>query len=273
MGRIIGRTIGALLLIGIAVIGYAYAEAVRAPAVRTLAIAWPGWRGPPITLLLMADVHVAGPDMPPERLAEIVTQANALLPDCVLIAGDMVSDRTVTTRHVPSEEAVAPLAGLRARFGKIAVPGNHDHWRGEAGIAAALHRAGVTVLANDAARCGPITIAGVDDDFTGRADVPRAIAAARALGGPRLLLSHSPDVFPQSTGVPLVLAGHTHCGQIAPPLIGPLATMSRYGRRYACGLVSEAGRHMLVTSGLGTSLLPLRIGAPPEMWLIRISAR
>ncbi|MFS0737911.1 metallophosphoesterase [Sphingomonas sp. 1P06PA] len=268
----IQRAIAILLLIGVALLGYGYAEAVRTPVVRTLAVRWPGWTGPPITLLLMADIHVAEPDMPPARLARIVAQANALAPDCVLIAGDMVSDKMVATRHVPTAEAVAPLAGLRPRLTTIAVPGNHDHWRGGADMATALRGVGVTVLANAAARCGPIAVAGVDDDFTGRADVPKTIAAARALGGPRLMLSHSPDVFPAARGVPLVLAGHTHCGQIAPPLIGPLSTMSRYGRRYACGVVSESGRQLVVTSGIGTSLLPLRIGAPPEMWLIRIGA-
>ena len=93
----------------------------------------------------------------------------------------------------------------------------------------------------------------------------------RRLPGGRLLLSHSPDPFPDMPAdIPLMLAGHTHCGQISLPLIGPVSTMSRHGRRYACGLVREKGKTLIVGAGLGTSLLPLRIGAPPEIWLIEL---
>lgn len=67
-----------------------------------------------------------------------------------------------------------------------------------------------------------------------------------------------------------MLAGHTHCGQVALPLIGPLSTMSRYGRRYACGVVREGARTLVVTAGLGTSGIPLRLGAVPDMWLVEI---
>jgi predicted MPP superfamily phosphohydrolase len=67
-----------------------------------------------------------------------------------------------------------------------------------------------------------------------------------------------------------MLAGHTHCSQIRLPLVGALSTMSRYGDRYACGLIRERGKTLIVGAGLGTSLLPLRIGAPPEMWLVEL---
>jgi len=65
-----------------------------------------------------------------------------------------------------------------------------------------------------------------------------------------------------------MLAGHTHCGQIRLPFVGAVSTMSRYGQRYACGLIRENGRTLIVTAGLGTSGLPLRLGAAPDLWLI-----
>jgi predicted MPP superfamily phosphohydrolase len=222
----------------------------------------------------MSDVHVGGPAMPPARVRRIVDRINLLSPDIVLIAGDLVTDKRLATRYYSHDEAVAPLAALRPRLGTIAVLGNHDHWRDSAAAHRALARAGIRVLDNQAVQVGPVAVGGLDDDFTGRADLAATLAALRALSGPRLILSHSPDPFADpAPDVFLMLAGHTHCGQVSPPLIGPLSTMSRYGRRYACGLVREGGRTLVVTAGLGTSGIPLRLGAAPDMWLIEIGPR
>lgn len=226
---------------------------------------------PPMRLLLLSDIHVAGPDMPPERLARIVQQANALRPDVVLIAGDFVSEKRTATRLYPAEAAIAPLAALEAPSGKIAVLGNHDHWFGIAAVRRELEKAGFTVLANAAARAGPLAIGGIDDDYTGHADLPATLAAMDRLGGGSVLLSHSPDPFPDlPAGFGLMLAGHTHCGQIRYPWGGSPATMSAYGDRYACGAVRENGNLLVTTAGLGTSVLPFRLFSRPEMWLIEL---
>ncbi|WP_426180993.1 metallophosphoesterase [Rhizorhabdus sp. FW153] len=225
-----------------------------------------------LRLLLISDIHVAGPDMPPSRLARIVEQANALRPDAVLIAGDLVSDKSVSTRRYSLAEAVAPLRKLRSRFGTFAVLGNHDHWRDAAIARVALARIGVTVLDNSAVRAGPLAIGGLDDAFTHHDDLDATLDAMTKLGGAPILLSHSPDPFPTlPDGVELMLAGHTHCGQIRLPVMGALSTMSAYGDRYACGVVVEGGKTLVVGAGLGTSLLPLRFGAPPDMWVITVS--
>lgn len=226
---------------------------------------------PPLRLLLLSDLHVAGPDMPPERLARIVAQANALGPDIVLLAGDFISDRRLATRHIGYREALAPLKAIKAAFGAVAVLGNHDHWRNADLARAELARNGVAVLRNSALRRGPLTIGGLDDDYTGHANVPLTITAMRALGGAPVLLSHSPDPFPDTPGdMPLMLAGHTHCGQIRYPWGGSPATMSRYGERYACGRIVENRRTLIVSAGLGTSVLPFRFGTRPDMWLITL---
>jgi len=225
----------------------------------------------PLRLLLLSDLHVAGPDMPPSRLARIIDQANAQRPDLVLLAGDFISDRRLATHHYTFREALAPLAAIKAPLGAVAVLGNHDHWRDAAKARAELTRIGVTVLANDAVRRGPLAIAGIDDDFTGHADVATAIAAARQLGGAPIALSHSPDTFPQVPGdISLTLAGHTHCGQVRYPWGGTPATMSRYGGRYACGLIREGTRTLIVSAGLGTSVLPFRFFTHPDMWVITL---
>lgn len=255
---------------------FCYWSAVREPTVRSTRIAVAGWPAGerPLRLLLISDVHVGGPDMPPARLRRIVAQINRLAPDIVLIAGDLVTDKRLATRHYSHDEAVAPLAGLRPRLATIAVLGNHDHWRDAAAARRALARAGIRLLENQAVQVGPVAVGGLDDDFTDRADVPATLVALRGLKGPRLVLSHSPDPFPDlGPDVFLMLAGHTHCGQIAPPLLGPLSTMSDYGHRYACGVVREGGRTLVVTAGLGTSGIPLRLGAVPDMWLVEVGPR
>ena len=160
---------------------------------------------PPIRLALISDIHVSGPDMPPERLDRIVDQVNALRPDLVLIAGDFVSDKRPATRHYSSAEAIAPLAALRPRLATVAVPGNHDHWRDVGGVRGELERRGVVVLANEARRFGPLVVGGLDDDYTGHADLPATLRAMEPLGGAPVLLSHSPDPFPdlpRAAGLP-----------------------------------------------------------------------
>ena len=269
----------ALLLafgIGVFIVSFAYVAAIREPVVRQARVAlaeWPAGQ-PKIRILLISDIHVAGPDMPPLRVSRLVEQANRLSPDLVLLAGDFISDKRIASRHYTIDQAISPLAGLNARLGRIAVLGNHDHWRNAHATRLALARAGVRILDNDAVVAGPLVIGGVDDDFTGNANLSATIIAMRRFAGSKLLLSHSPDPFPDlPADVGLMVAGHTHCGQFSFPFIGPPATMSRYGKRYACGLIKESGRTLIVSAGVGTSVLPMRIGVPPDMWLIEVGPK
>ena len=262
--------IAALVLTGLI---WGYAEATSTPVVRRARVQMSDWpnAAPPVRALLISDIHVAGPDMPPSRLEGIVTQINALNPDIVLVAGDLISEKRFASRLYTMAEAIAPLGQLRPRFGVYAVLGNHDHWADARGARIALARAGIALLENDAAVAGPLVIGGLDDDFTARDDLARTLSAMRKMRGAPVLLSHSPDPFPDvPRRIGLMLAGHTHCGQIAPWPIGPLATASRHGKRYACGVVRENGRTLIVSAGVGTSLLPLRLGAPPDMWLLEV---
>jgi predicted MPP superfamily phosphohydrolase len=256
-----------------AVIGWGYGEAVSEPRIRTAKLDLSGWPdgAARLRILLLSDLHVAGPDMPPERLAEILDRAAAEHPDIVLIAGDLVSDKSVATRRYGLAEAVAPLKRLHPRLGTFAVLGNHDHWRNAGEARRVLAAAGVRVLDNDSVQVGPLALGGLDDAFTGHDRLAATLASMSGLHGARIMLSHSPDPFPKLPGdVALMVAGHTHCGQIRLPLIGAISTMSRYGERYACGLVRENGKTLVVSAGLGTSIAPVRIGAPPDYWLLDV---
>ena len=263
------------LALGLGLVCFAYWSAVRDPAVRRATVAIEDWPAdaPPLLIAFISDIHVAGPDMPPSRLADIVQTINAMDPDLVLIGGDFVSDKRPATHFYPAGEALAPLQKLEAPLGTVAVLGNHDHWRGRSELLQALAANGITLLENASAERGPLTIVGVDDAFTGHHDFGKALANVRA-GAPAIVLTHSPDIFPAVPGsIALTLAGHTHCGQIRLPLIGAVSTMSDFGERYACGIVREGRRTLITSSGLGTSILPLRHGTAPEIWLIKVGSK
>ncbi|WP_349514199.1 metallophosphoesterase [Erythrobacter sp. NFXS35] len=262
------------LVMAIAVGAKAWNDTMRAPVVERLVVESDALRSgaPPFTIALLADIHVAGPDMPPSRLAEIAAQVNALQPDLIAIAGDLVSEKRTATQVYTAAEVVAPLGLLSAPQGVVVVPGNHDHWFGWETLAAELARyPQIRVLRNQAAQRGPVVIGGVDDDFTGKADLSATVTAMAGQSGVRIMLTHSPDIFPQvPVDVELVLAGHTHCGQIAWPWGGAPATMSEYGNLYACGVTRQHGKTLVTSAGLGTSLLPVRMFTHPEIWLIEI---
>jgi uncharacterized protein len=266
-----------LLLLSIAVLGNGYWNATRDPIIRTASLGVDNWAAgePPIKILLLSDIHVAGPDMPPERLSRLVRRFNALKPDLVLIAGDLVSEKRVATRIYTAGEIVAPLGKLKAPLGVIITPGNHDHWFDPAALRKELRALGLTVLQNEAVMRGSLVIGGVDDDFSGHDNVPATYAAMERLpNGPRVLLTHSPDIIPElPSPVAAVFAGHTHCGQIVLPLVGALSYVSRYGDRFACGKIDDNGQPVFVGAGLGTSILPLRYGAAPDAWMVTIGPK
>jgi uncharacterized protein len=260
-----------LALLGCAVVAKGYWNATRDPIVRRADLAVPGLTQP-IRVLALSDVHVAGPDMPPERLARIVAELNRLNPDLILIAGDMVSEKRLATHIYSPSEVVEPLGDLRAPLGVVAALGNHDHWFNAPAVAAALRESGILVLENEAVDLGSLVVGGVGDDFTSHDDVPATFAAMGAIAAkPRLIVTHSPDGIPDFPHtVAAVFAGHTHCGQIALPLFGPISHMSRFGDRFACGQIADSGQMIFVGAGLGTSILPFRFGAPPDVWLVTL---
>ena len=246
-------------------------QARSAPRVRETTVMLPDWPAGarPVTVALLSDLHVGSLSMDAARLTRIVAQVNALHPDLVVLAGDFIAGHAPVDADATPQ--LAPLAGLTVPLGTVAVLGNHDYWTDPARVAATLRRAGVTLLANKAVKRGPLVIGGIDDEPTGHDRMDDTVAAMRALPGAKLLLGHSPDSAPAlPADIALMLAGHTHCGQIVLPFAGAIHTASRYGRRYACGVVREGVRTVVIGAGLGTSVLPLRFGAPPDLWLVRL---
>lgn len=189
----------------------------------------------------------------------------------MLIAGDFTSGKRGSTRTYTVAQAIAPLAALKPRLGTFAVLGNNDHWAKAAQLRERLPRMGITLLENEAVVAGPLAIGGLSDVITGRGKLTPTLRALRRHAGPRILVSHSPEPLGQLTAdIRLMVAGHTHCGQIAIPLLGTPITGSGQDERYASGRVDEGARTLIVTAGLGTSMVPLRFGARPDMWFLKL---
>lgn len=250
---------------------YSFLESRRMPVVREATIALPDWPkgAKPIDVVLIADIHIGNASTGPWRLNAAVDRINALKPDLVLIAGDLIFGHDPHMAARVGGDLGTALGRLQAPLGTVAVFGNHDIWTGPSDVEAALKRAHVTLLRNDAVRRGPVAIAGVDDPFTHHEDIGRSWSRARALGGATVVLSHSPDIdvdLPPEAR--LLLAGHSHCGQVFIPGYGALVAVTR--DRKSCGLSRMGALRVIVTAGLGTSGLPFRLNAPPDLWLLHL---
>lgn len=257
-------------------------EAVADPEIRKADVPLPGWPAgeKPLSIALLADIHLGNRAMDVRRLNAIVDQVNGAHPDLVLIAGDFLVGHDAAGAAGRAAELQKPLRRLRARMGALAVLGNHDHWTAPDFVKRLLARAGLVVLTNGAVRRGPLAVIGIDDAFSGHDDVGSAMASWKAAGGIPIVLTHSPDLVHRlPAGIPLLLAGHTHCGQVVIPGAGALITRSPlqrwralYDPRYRCGIVRDGDRTTIVTSGLGSGTFPIRLGARPDWWLIRVGA-
>jgi predicted MPP superfamily phosphohydrolase len=178
--------------------------------------------------------------------------------------------------RVDSATIMPELALLKAKLGVFSVLGNHDWYFGGYELRTQLEAAGITVLENNArsieTKGRRVWIAGLADAWE---RVPNMMATLLPIpeSEPVILMTHNPDLFPYvPANVNLTVAGHTHGGQVSLPFIGPLVVPSQYKARYAKGLIVEKGRNLFVTSGIGTSVFPVRFGVPPEISYVILRA-
>jgi predicted MPP superfamily phosphohydrolase len=267
------------------------------PALRQRVQTWrlspPGWTGGPLKIAVLADLHMGEPYVSLRRLERIVTRTNAIGADLTVILGDLEASHNYITRKVPMPDTAAVLARLTAPLGVHAILGNHDWWRdraaqarggGPSKVAETLRAAGIPVLQNDAIKLGQgsatgaFWLAGLEDQlaiitgprqYRGLADMPATLARLTD-DAPAILLAHEPDIFPD---VPdrfaLTLSGHTHGGQVRFLGWSPIVP-SAYGNRFAYGHVREGLRDLVVSGGIGCSILPVRLGVVPEITVVQI---
>ncbi len=258
---------------------YAWLVEPNMLVVRHVEIVSEDWRGAPITIAVLSDVHIGSPHVNAERAERIVSRTNALQPDLVVLLGDYAGSHEPEEQRSGREQGeitygIASFAALDAPLGVVGVLGNHDVWYSRETITRALEEAGVAALWNrhvvlERSGGGQFVIAGIADESTGDPDFNAAFDGAPT-GLDSIVLSHSPDPFANMPrGPALMLAGHGHCGQVTIPFIGrPILPLRN--RNYDCGLIEEDGKRMYVTAGIGTSIIPVRFLNPPEIVLITI---
>jgi predicted MPP superfamily phosphohydrolase len=228
------------------------------------------------SLAAIADVHAGAPHVDRDQLARLVRMTNDARPDLVVLLGDYVIHGVAGGRFVPPEETARALAGLRGRYGVVSVLGNHDWWYDGERVRRAFTAAGIPVLENEAmpveAGGHTVWLVGLADLWTRRVDIDGPLGKVPA-AAPVIVLTHNPDVFPMvPSRVGLTLAGHTHGGQVRLPFVGRPVVPSRFGQRYAAGLVTEQGHDIFITPGVGTSIVPVRFRVPPAVSLLMLRA-
>ena len=235
-----------------------------------------------LKLVQLSDTHM-GPRIPASFIREAVAKAIALSPDIVLLTGDYVHNgpQWIAPAATLFEPLVAPGRVV------VGVLGNHDWWAGGERMSEALATIGVRMIDNsrcffdrasrtltsdlNSSRQDQLCLCGVGDLKEDRVDFDAALAGVPEFM-PRLMLAHRPDTaeLPELHSsrpprIDLMLCGHTHGGQVRLPIIGTPMVPSRYGSKYAAGLVRGPACRVLISRGVGMSILPLRFGVPPEI--------
>jgi predicted MPP superfamily phosphohydrolase len=225
-----------------------------------------------LRVAVLADLHIGSTHNGLERVDRIIRLTRDARPDLILLAGDFVIHGVLGGTFASPEEIAEALRPMSAPLGVWAVLGNHDWWLDGPRVRRAFESVGVRFLENDSSRierggCA-FWLSGIGDFWEGSPDIDAMLSKVTD-DAPVLAFTHNPDIFPQvPPRVSLTIAGHTHGGQVYIPGIGRPKVPSRYGERYAIGHVVEEGRQLFVSTGVGTSILPVRFLVPPEMSLL-----
>lgn len=227
-----------------------------------------------LRIAVLADLHTGSPFNDLQKLEAIVRSTNFEEPDLILLAGDFVIHGVAGGSFVEPELSAAVLKQLHAPLGVYAVLGNHDWWFDAARVRKALESVEIPVLEDQSRKLtfksGKFWLVGVSDYWEGPHDLTKALAGVQDTD-PVIMFTHNPDIFPEvPSTIVLTIAGHTHGGQVALPVVGRPIVPSKYGERYASGHVVEHDQHLFVTSGIGTSILPIRFRVPPEVSLVSV---
>ncbi|MFK0691868.1 metallophosphoesterase [Mesorhizobium sp. IMUNJ 23033] len=286
--RLIGGSFLSMVSLGAYAVGI---EPMLLTHVKRYSLTPPHWpAGLKLRVVALADIHACRPWMTPERIASLAAEANALQPDLIVLLGDYIAGMRLVTDQVTEPEWASALSGLMAPLGVLSILGNHDWWHDHAAQKAgagptvarrALEAVGIPVLENDVVRLEKdghgFWLAGLADQlalrpgvewgrigFKGLDDLDGTLAKVSD-SAPVILLAHEPDIFPKvPSRVSLTLSGHTHGGQVRLFGYSPVVP-SRFGNRYAYGHVVEHDSNLIVSGGLGFSIMPVRFGMRPEI--------
>ena len=234
------------------------------------------WTGPKLRIAFFSDLHAGAPHINQNYIKELVDRINKMSPDIILLGGDLVINGVVGGNHIPIEELTPLLKPLKARLGVYAVLGNHDWWSDGPRIEMNLEQVGISVIDNEAKLIKinenfDFWLVGIGDDYTGHADVAQAMSQVNS-SSPRIIFMHDPAaIFQMRNKFSIALAGHMHGGQIYIPGYGALVTPGQAPRSWASGWIDFPMGQLYVSKGVGTSIVPVRINAPPEFVVLDLN--
>lgn len=225
-----------------------------------------------LRLLQISDIHLS-PFLSEKELARVIDATLGLHPHIAFVTGDLIS-----SARDPLEACIRQLARVKADAGVFGCLGNHERFAGaEEATTELAAQCGMRFLRKEAAalRFGNsvLNVAGVDyEQYSRRTHYLRGAEHLVEPGAFNILLSHNPDVFPFAgqQGYDLVLAGHTHGGQVNIEILGQSINPARFHTPYIYGLYRQGPSVEYVTRGIGTIGVPVRLGAPPEVALLRL---
>jgi predicted MPP superfamily phosphohydrolase len=260
---------GGLVAVPLFACGYGAAYAGRNGTVREVNLPF----GCPLRIVQLTDIH-AGLYMNRGQMRHYAELASALQPDLFVLTGDYISN---SLSFLPG--CLEEMARIHARYGTLAVLGNHENWyAGKEALRAIFDRYGVPLLQNEhrivETERGSIAVAGIDDLRNGKPDLEAALAGIEP-AVPTILLSHRPEIFPQAArrGVSLTLSGHYHGGQIKLGLPGAGVSLAHLRTPYPEGLYRIGASQLYVSRGVGTTFTPVRFNAPPEVTLVNLTGK
>ena len=230
-----------------------------------------------LKIVVLSDLHVGSPHNDLNNLRKVVEATNTIQPDLILLAGDFVIHEVIGGDFVKPELIAPELKKLQAKLGVYAVLGNHDWWYSGWKMQEIFKREQISLLENKAillknGSC-QFWLAGIGDYWGAHFDTDKALR-----GVPEkdvvIAFTHNPDIFYELPfRIAITFAGHTHGGQVNLPLLGRLIVPSQYGEKLASGYIAEGRRNMFVTTGIGTSILPVRFRVPPEIAVVYLHSR
>ncbi len=284
--------LGIVSIIGLLCIAYAYFIEPHRLVVNNYEIKIRNWNEAHngLKIVAVSDIHGGSNGVDEAKLRRIVEAVSAQNADIVVLLGDFVSQsRGIGSPLKMDIRTIAnKLSGIQSKYGVFVVLGNHDGWYGDSDVKLQMERIGYKVLENEITMIEingkKLRLLGLKDhlkitNWRQFSNEVRQIIENGAQGGSIIVLEHSPDVLPIITGdllvskdLKLLLAGHTHGGQVWFPVLGSLVVPSSYGQKYAAGHIRDNNLDLFVTTGIGESILPFRFLVPPEIAVLTISA-
>lgn len=281
----------AAFLLGLTFLAYAYFIEPSRLAVNKYEIKVRNWNPAfdGFRVALISDIHAGSNGASPEKLRQIVSETNEQNVDAVFLLGDYIARQPDDPGRflIDPADIAGHLSGIRAKFGVFVVLGNHDEAYARQELISAFEKTGYRVLNGELAQINitngqKLRILGLKDHTTVGIWKNYSLEAKRLVAptdgsGDLIVLQHSPDVLPVITGdlsispdLKIMFAGHTHGGQVWLPILGSPVVPSMFGQKFARGSVKDSGIDVFVTSGVGTSILPLRFLVPPEIAVVTI---